>query len=64
MLAPSRSVVGLRWPPFSNPGYTGRATELLVTQTGWTLHQFRHSALTHLAEDNVQLPLLMTRAAT
>jgi hypothetical protein len=36
-----------------------RAAELLVAQTGWTLHQFRHSALTHLAEDNVQLPLLM-----
>jgi integrase len=34
-----------------------RAAELLVAQTGWTLHQFRHSALTHLAEDNVQLPL-------
>jgi len=31
-----------------------RAAELLVAQTGWTLHQFRHSALTHLAEDNVE----------
>ena len=31
-----------------------RAAELLVAQTGWTLHRFRHSALTHLAEDNVQ----------
>ncbi|MCA1677643.1 MAG: site-specific integrase [Actinobacteria bacterium] len=39
-----------------------RAAELLVTQTGWTLHQFRHSALTHLAEDNVQLPLLMAKS--
>jgi len=30
---------------------------LLVTQTGWTLHLLRHCALTHLAKDNVQLPL-------
>jgi len=36
-----------------------RAAELLVAQTGWTLHQFRHSALTHLAEADVQLPLPM-----
>jgi integrase/recombinase XerD len=39
-----------------------RAAPLLVGQTGWTLHQFRHSALTHLAEDNVQLPLLMAKS--
>jgi hypothetical protein len=26
------------------------------------LHQFRHSALTHLAEDDVQLPLLMAKS--
>ena len=29
---------------------------------GWTLHQLRHSALTHLAEANVALPLLMTKS--
>jgi len=28
---------------------------------GWTLHQLRHSALTHLAEANVALPLLMAK---
>jgi len=39
-----------------------RAEELLVAQTGWTLHQFRHSALTHLAEVDVQLPLLMAKS--
>jgi site-specific recombinase XerD len=39
-----------------------RAAELLVSQTGWTLHQFRHSALTHLAENDVQLPLLMAKS--
>jgi hypothetical protein len=31
---------------------------------GWTLHQLRHSALTHLAEQNVSLPLLMAKADT
>jgi hypothetical protein len=39
-----------------------RAEELLVGQTGWTLHQFRHLALTHLAEADVQLPLLMAKS--
>ena len=39
-----------------------RAAEVLVAQTGWMLHQFRHSALTHLAENNVQLPLLMAKS--
>jgi integrase/recombinase XerD len=29
---------------------------------GRTLHQLRHSALTHLAEQNVSLPLLMTKS--
>jgi integrase len=29
---------------------------------GWTLHQLRHSALTHLAEQNVSLPLLMAKS--
>ena len=29
---------------------------------GWTLHQLRHSALTHLAEANVALPLLMAKS--
>lgn len=29
---------------------------------GWTLHQLRHSRLTHLAEAGVALPLLMTKS--
>ena len=29
---------------------------------GWTLHQLRHSRLTHLAEAGVGLPLLMTKS--
>ncbi len=36
-----------------------RAAELFSDHTGRTLHQLRHSALTHLAEDGVDGPLLM-----
>lgn len=36
-----------------------RAAELFAQHTGRTLHQLRHSALTHLAEDGVNGPLLM-----
>jgi integrase len=32
------------------------------TSGGWTLHQLRHSALTHLAEQNTSLPLLMAKS--
>jgi integrase len=40
-----------------------RAEELFEkTSGGWTLHQLRHSALTHLAEANVGLPLLMAKS--
>jgi integrase len=40
-----------------------RAEELFREQTGgWTLHQLRHSAITHLAEQNVALPLLMAKS--
>jgi integrase len=40
-----------------------RAAELLRDATGgWTLHQLRHSAITHLAEQNVALPLLMAKS--
>jgi hypothetical protein len=42
-----------------------RAQELFREATGgWTLHQLRYSALTHLAEANVGLPLLMAKSAT
>lgn len=33
-----------------------------INATGWTLHQLRHSALTHLAEEGVNLPLLMAKS--
>lgn len=39
-----------------------RAEEVFHAATGWTLHQLRHSALTHLAEQNVSLPLLMGKS--
>jgi integrase len=40
-----------------------RAEALFCEVSGeWTLHQLRHSALTHLAEQNVSLPLLMAKS--
>ena len=40
-----------------------RAAELFKAHSGgWTLHQLRHSALTHLAEAGVGLPLLMAKS--
>lgn len=40
-----------------------RAAELFTAASGGaTLHQLRHSALTHLAEDGVPLPLLMAKS--
>ena len=39
-----------------------RAQELLQERTGWTLHQLRHSALTHLAEGGVDVTLLKAKS--
>lgn len=40
-----------------------RAEEIFrTTSGGWTLHQLRHSAITHLAEDNIGLALLMAKS--
>jgi len=40
-----------------------RAAEIFAAASdGWTLHQLRHSALTHLAEAGVGLPLLMAKS--
>jgi integrase len=39
-----------------------RAAELFTDQTGHTLHQLRHSALTHAAEDGWSTPMLMARS--
>jgi site-specific recombinase XerD len=40
-----------------------RAAEVFKdASNGWTLHQLRHSRLTHLAEAGIQLPMLMTKS--
>jgi integrase len=39
-----------------------RAEELFKAATGSTLHQLRHSALTHLAEEGASAPMLMTKS--
>jgi integrase len=39
-----------------------RAAEQVHVRTGWTLHQLRHSALTHAAENGTNLPLLLARS--
>ena len=41
--------------------YRAAANEI-ARRTGWTLHQLRHSALTHLAEDGVDVPLLKAKS--
>jgi integrase len=45
----------------ARPSYR-RAEELFKAATGSTLHQLRHSALTHLAEDGASAPMLMTKS--
>lgn len=42
--------------------YARAAQAFSAATGGWTLHQLRHSALTHLAEDGVPLPLLMAKS--
>jgi integrase len=39
-----------------------RAAALFQQTTGWTLHQLRHSALTHEAEDGTNTPMLLARS--
>ena len=45
--------------PLANPG-TSR--EDLKDAHGWTLHQLRHSLLTHEAEDGTNTPMLLARS--
>lgn len=42
--------------------YLFKRASLRLGGPGWTLHQLRHSALTHLAEEGVNLPLLMAKS--
>jgi integrase len=61
---PTRAVAGLDLDPTSGRARLSyrRAAELFHVRTGWTLHQLRHSALTHAAEDGTNLPLLLARS--
>jgi len=47
---------------YERSAYLFKQSSLKVSTTGWTLHQLRHSALTHLAEAGVNLPLLMAKS--
>jgi integrase/recombinase XerD len=63
--APARAPAAIdRCPETGRARLSYRRAEALFQQTsgGWTLHQLRHSALTHLAEQNVSLPLLMAKS--
>jgi integrase len=53
-----------RCPDSGRARLSYRRAEALFREAsgGWTLHQLRHSALTHLAEQNVSLPLLMAKS--
>ncbi|MGP4104859.1 tyrosine-type recombinase/integrase [Nonomuraea sp. KM90] len=46
--------------PLAHPGITDPAA--LETRGGWTLHQLRHSSLTHEAEDGTNTPTLLARS--
>jgi integrase/recombinase XerD len=61
---PTGAVAGLDLDPASGRARLSyrRAAELFRVRTGWTLHQLRHSALTHAAEDGTNLPLLLARS--
>jgi hypothetical protein len=61
---PSRAIASLDLDPASGRARLSyrRAAELFRVRTGWTLHQLRHSALTHAAEDVTNLPLLLARS--
>ena len=61
---PTRAAAALDVDPASGRARLSyrRAAELFRVRTGWTLHQLRHSALTHAAEDGTNLPLLLARS--
>ena len=68
--APARTPAALDLCPLTGRGrlsyeraeYLFKQNSLKVPSKGWTLHQLRHSALTHLAEEGVNLPLLMAKS--
>jgi integrase/recombinase XerD len=61
---PAGAVAGVDLDPASGRARLSyrRAAELVRARTGWTLHQLRHSALTHAAEDGTNLPMLLARS--
>ena len=48
---------------YERAAYLFKRTSFEISKNGWTLHQLRHSALTHLAEAGVNLTLLMAKRA-
>lgn len=68
--SPARQPATLDLCPVSGRGrlsyeraeYLFKQNSLKFTNTGWTLHQLRHSSLTQLAEAGVSLPLLMAKS--
>ena len=63
---PTRAVAGLDLDRTSGRARLSyrRAAELFHARTGWTLHQLRHSALNHAAEDGTNLPMLLAGPGT
>jgi integrase/recombinase XerD len=61
---PTRAVATLDLDPTTSRARLSyrRAADLFASSTGWTLHQLRHSALTHAAEDGTNLPTLLARS--
>lgn len=62
---PTRAVPGIDQCPLTGRARLSyrRAAELFREATpGWTLHQLRHSALTHAAEDGTNTPILRARS--
>ena len=61
---PTRAVATLDLDPETGRSRLSyrRAAHLFQEHTGWTLHQLRHSALTHAAEDGTNLPMLLARS--
>jgi len=63
--APARASAAVDLCPYTGRARLSyrRAEELFAAASGgWTLHQLRRSAITHLAEAEVSLPLLMAKS--
>ena len=62
---PTRALPNIDLCPVTGRGRLSyrRAAELFSEMTGgWMLHQLRHSALTHAAEDGTSTPILLARS--